>query len=75
MRKIRHCLRVSIALMNPHDLTKETLMKENIELGLTVQWFSPLLSWQEAWWRAGRHGAGEVTVISISGWAGSRKRK
>lgn len=26
----------------------------------TVQKFSPLSSWQEAWWHANRHGAGEV---------------
>lgn len=26
---------------------------------LTVQTFSPLSSWWEAWWHVGRHGAGE----------------
>jgi hypothetical protein len=40
---------------------------ENISLGwLTVQRFSPLSSWQEAWQYAGRHGAGEAEG-SISG--------
>jgi hypothetical protein len=41
---------------------------------ITVQRFSPLSSWQEAWWHAGRHGAGEVAESSKSGSAGSRKK-
>ena len=37
-----------------------------IEAGLQVQRFSPLSSWQEAWQRPGRHGAGEEAESSTS---------
>jgi hypothetical protein len=42
-------------------MTMATLIKENIslELSFTVQRFSPLSSWWEAWRHAGRRGAGE----------------
>jgi hypothetical protein len=42
---------------------------------LTVQRFSPLSSWREAWWHAGRHGAEVVVESSTSRSEGSRKRK
>jgi hypothetical protein len=41
-----------------------------IEAGLQVQRFSPLSSWQEAWQRPGRHGAGVAeTSTSSDIWA------
>lgn len=42
--------------------------------GLEFQRLSPLLSWQEAWQQAGRHGAGEEAENSISGAEGNRQR-
>jgi hypothetical protein len=45
-------------------MTKATLIKTNIELGLgsdlQFQRFSPLSAWQEVWLCAGRHGAGRA---------------
>ena len=35
-----------------------------------VQRFSPLLSWQEAWWCVDRHGVEEGALSSTSGSAG-----
>jgi hypothetical protein len=49
-------------------MTTDTLI---IGANLTVQRFSLLPSWQEAWRHAGRHGVGEN---STSRSAGSRKR-
>jgi hypothetical protein len=56
-------------------MTTISLKKENISLGLTIQRVSPLWPWQEAWWQAGRHGAGKVAKSSTSRSAGSRKRE
>ena len=43
------------------------LTKENIYFGwLTVQRFSPLSSWQEAWRHAGKHDAREVAESPTS---------
>ena len=51
-----------------------TLTKKALNWGwLTVQGFSPLLSWREAWQLAGRHSSGEGTESSTSESAGSRK--
>ena len=52
-------------------MTTATLIKGNIELGLTYG-FRGLSSWQEAWYRLGRHGSGEGTESSTSGSAGRR---
>jgi hypothetical protein len=52
-------------------MTTATLIKGNIELGLTYG-FRGLSSWQEAWYRLGRHGSGEGTDSSTSGSAGRR---
>ena len=42
-----------------------TLIRKAFNWGwLTIQRFGPLLSWQEAWQHAGRHGAGEVAENS-----------
>jgi hypothetical protein len=49
--------------------------KHFVEAGLQVQRFSPLLPWQEAWWHAGRHGAGEGAKSFTSVSAVSRKRE
>ena len=43
--------------------------------GLQCQRFSPLSPWQEAWWHAGRRGAGEVVESSTSRPEGSRKKE
>jgi hypothetical protein len=58
-----------------HDHGNSYKGKHLVEDGLNFQRFSPVSSWQEAWQRAGRHGAEEVTGSSISGSAGSRKSK
>jgi hypothetical protein len=48
-------------------MTTATLRKETFNWGLlTVQRFRLLSSWWEAWWHAGRHGAGEVTQSSTA---------
>ena len=39
------------------------------------QRYSPLLSWQEAWWHALRHGAGEVAESFTYGSLARRKRE
>ena len=56
-------------------MIKATLIKREhlIGAGLQFQRFSPLSSWQGAWWHAGRHGAGELTESSTSASEGSRK--
>lgn len=41
---------------------------------LTVQTFSPLSSWWEAWWHVGRHGAGEEAETLTSVFSCSRRR-
>jgi hypothetical protein len=41
---------------------------------LQFQRFSPLPSWWETWWHAGRHGIGEGSESSISLSAGSKER-
>jgi hypothetical protein len=40
---------------------------------LQFQRFSPLLSWQETWWHADRHGPGDVAENSASGFSGNIK--
>jgi hypothetical protein len=48
-------------------MTSATLMKENIELGIGLQFqrFGPLSSWWGVWQQAGRHGAREVAESYI----------
>ena len=61
--------------MKRHSEFISNSYKEKYLVGIhlyIVQRFSPL-SWQEAWWHTGRHGAGEVAESSTSGSAGSRK--
>jgi hypothetical protein len=48
-------------------MTTTTLIKENISLGLHWDKFSPLSSWQEAWWHADRHDAREGAKSSTCG--------
>jgi hypothetical protein len=52
-----------------------TPIKENIGDRLQLQKFSPLSSWQKAWWQTGRYGAGEISECSISGLSNSKKRR
>lgn len=49
-------------------MTMVTLIKRKnlIEAGLQFQRVSLLSSWQDGWWNAGKHDAGQVTEISIS---------
>jgi hypothetical protein len=49
-------------------VAKVVHLKESILIGagLWFQRFSPLSAWQEAWWHAGRHGAGEGAESSTS---------
>ena len=68
-------LSVFIAVKRLHDHNNSYKGKHLIGAGLQLQRFSPLSSWQEAWQRAGRHGAGEGAQSSTSGSAGSRKRE
>lgn len=49
------------------------LKRHLIGAGLQFQRFSPLLSWQEAWWPAGRRGAGEKAERSTPWSAGHRE--
>ena len=51
-------VRVSIAVKRHHDRSNSYKGEHLIGAGLWGQ--SPLLSWQEAWQHAGRHGAGEI---------------
>jgi hypothetical protein len=51
-------------------MTKATLIKDSIELGLAYsQRFGPLLSWQHT----GSRGAGEIAESSVYGSVSSRK--
>ena len=59
-------LRVSIAMMRHHDHGKSDKGKHLIRASLQFQMYSPLLSWWEACWHAGRHGAEEGAEISTS---------
>ena len=58
-----------------HDRSNSYKENHLIRARLQIQRFSPLSSFQEAWWCAGRHGTGEVAERFVSGWAGSRKRQ
>jgi hypothetical protein len=68
-------VRVSVAVKRHRDHSNSYKGKHLIGTGLQVQRFSSLSSWREAWWHAGRHGAGEVAESSTSGLADSRKNK
>ena len=65
-------VRVSIAVKRHHDRSNSYKGEHLIGAGLWGQ--SPLLSWQEAWQHAGRHGAGEVAESSMASSAGSRRK-
>jgi hypothetical protein len=51
-------VKVSIAEKRQHDQGNSYKGQNLIAVGLQVQRFSPLSSWQEAWQRPGRHGIG-----------------
>jgi hypothetical protein len=54
----------------------QLLLKKDINWAvLMFQRYSPLLSWQEAWWHALRHGAGEVAESFTYGSLARRKRE
>jgi hypothetical protein len=55
-------------------MTTTAIIKESTRASLHFQRFTPLWSWQEAWWHSGSQGAREVAENSISGSARSRKR-
>lgn len=56
-----------------HDHDNSYSGKHLIGAGLQFQRFSPL-SWWEAWWRTGRHGSGEVSVLHLE-WTVSKERE
>jgi hypothetical protein len=75
-RTIDYCLiQCSVAVRRHHDHDNSYKEKYVIGAGLQFHSFSPLLSWQEAWWHTGRHVAGEGTENSSFGSIGSRKRE
>ena len=51
--------------MKRHHDYRNSLIEDNISLRKAYT-FSGLSSWQESWWHAGRHGAGEGTKSSTS---------
>jgi hypothetical protein len=55
-----------VAFLERNPMTKATLIKDNISLGLTYRRFSSLSSRQQACQCAGRHGAGEGGKVSTS---------
>jgi hypothetical protein len=64
---------IRVLLLTSDTMVTETLKNEIFNWGwLTVQMFSPLSSWLEASWHAGRHGAGKEDKGSTSGSPGSR---
>jgi hypothetical protein len=66
LRKIQSLSQGFIAVKGYHDQGNTYQCKHLIGAGLQLQRFSPLSSWQEAWQRTGRHGAGEETKSSTS---------
>jgi hypothetical protein len=64
-------VRVSIAVERNHDHSNSYKRKHLIGVSLQFQRFSPLSSWWEAWWYAGRHDAGEGAESSTSVSVGS----
>lgn len=52
----------------------KTVIKESISLGLIYR-FSPLSSWWEACWHAGRHGAGQGVEHFTSRSASNRQKR
>lgn len=56
---------VFVAVKRHNDHENSDKRKHLIESLLTIQRFSSLLSWREAWWQAGRHGIGEVAESYI----------
>ena len=70
------CLRV--LLLWEDNMTKATLLKENISLGLAYSFRGSVHyhhGGMHGGWQAGRHGAGEGAERSISGSTGRRKRQ
>jgi hypothetical protein len=65
---IKHCVlvRVSIAVKKHHNHNNSYRGDYFIWAALHFQRFSPLSSWPEAWWHAGRHGAREEAETSTS---------
>jgi hypothetical protein len=57
-----------------HDHGNSYKEKHLVVSGLNFQMFSPLLSWWETWWRAGRDDAEEVGESFTFRSAGRRKR-
>jgi hypothetical protein len=64
----------SVAVKKHHDQGNSHNGKILTGAGLQFQRLRPLSSWQEAWQRAGRHGAGEGAENSTSWSVGSRRR-
>lgn len=60
------CLRISIAVKVHHTCGSPYKGKHLIGTLLTIQRFTPLQSWQEAWYHKGRHGTGVVGESSTS---------
>ena len=74
LTKLYFCLSVSL-LQRHHDHGYSYKRKHLLRAGLQVQRFSQLSSLWEAWWHAGKHGAGEGAKSSTSGSISSRKRQ
>lgn len=73
--------KVSVLWMGRDTMTLATETRKHLnEAGLQFQGFGPSSSWQEAWWLADRHGAGEVVPevlhpdLSVSGQHWTRLR-
>jgi hypothetical protein len=64
-----NCICLSLGFMDAkrhHDRSNYYNGKHLIGAGLQIETFNPLLSWEEAWWHAGRQGAGEGAESSTS---------
>ena len=66
-------VRVSIAVKRHHDHGNSYKGKHFIGAGLWFQRFSPLSSWQEAWWHVSRHGAGKAPCWEFYIWIRRKK--
>ena len=59
-------VRVFIAVKRHHDRGSSYQGQHLIGAGLQFQRFNPFSTWQEAWWHAGKYGAGEGAESSMS---------
>jgi hypothetical protein len=67
-------MRISIVVKRHLDQGKSYKKQHLIRAGLQLQRFSLVSSWQEAWWHAGRHSAGEGDKSSAFDLKANRRR-